>query len=286
MHNYFEGWYFKQQNGHDIVAFIPALHIDNKHSCSVSLQIITNDSSYCIEYPYESFSLDKHSLSIKVGNCSFTKSRIDLDIQTDEIKATGTLRFGVLFPISYDIMGPFKFVPFMECRHSVFSMYHRVNGSLVINGKTFDFTDGTGYLEGDRGFSFPTRYAWTQCSWKEKTPCSLMLSVADIPFMGNKFTGIICIIVCEGKEYRLATYLGAKVTFVGEGHIIVKQGKYTLTAELLEKREFTLRAPVRGRMIRLIRENPSCRARYHFARNDEVLLDFTTDSASFEYEYD
>lgn len=38
-----------------------------------------------------------------------------------------------------------------------------------------------------------------------------MLSVADIPVMGLRFTGIIGVVLWRGKEYRLATYLGAKV---------------------------------------------------------------------------
>ena len=38
-----------------------------------------------------------------------------------------------------------------------------------------------------------------------------MLSVADIPIAGIHFTGIIGNILWEGKEYRLATYLGARL---------------------------------------------------------------------------
>lgn len=38
-----------------------------------------------------------------------------------------------------------------------------------------------------------------------------MLSVADIPMAGIHFTGVIGAIMWYGMEYRLATYLGAKV---------------------------------------------------------------------------
>lgn len=38
-----------------------------------------------------------------------------------------------------------------------------------------------------------------------------MLSVADIPMAGIHFTGIIGAILWMGKEYRIATYLGARV---------------------------------------------------------------------------
>lgn len=281
---YFEGWYFKQQAGEETVAFIPALHIEEGFR-SASLQIITREASHYIRYPYDQFRADRRNASVKIGSSLFSKSRIELEIFTDRVTATGVLSYGKPFPLGYDIMGFFRFFPFMECRHSVFSMMHSVNGMLAVNGRKYVFTDGTGYMEGDRGRSFPTRYAWTQCCWKEETPCSLMLSVADIPYLGTKFTGVICAIVLEGREIRLATYLGAKVESIEGGRITIKQDPYRFTAELLERNGLVLRAPVLGGMTRLIRENPSCRARYRLSRDGAVLFDFISDNASFEYEY-
>lgn len=62
-------------------------------------------------------------------------------------------------------------------------------------------------MEGDRGYSFPRNYVWTQCSFPDG---ALMLSIADIPIGGFHFTGVISIVLLHGKEYRLATYLGSK----------------------------------------------------------------------------
>lgn len=39
----------------------------------------------------------------------------------------------------------------MECRHSIFSLTHTVSGNLTVNGRVLGFTDGVGYLEGDKG---------------------------------------------------------------------------------------------------------------------------------------
>ena len=62
-----------------------------------------------------------------------------------------------------------------------------------------------------------------------------MLSVADIPFFGFHFIGIIGVILLNGKEHRIATYLGAKVKHIGKYSVTVKQGDYQLTAKLLQK---------------------------------------------------
>lgn len=49
---YFEGWYFKHQNRQgQTLALIPAFHIDNGGHRSASLQVISNDRSWWLEYP-------------------------------------------------------------------------------------------------------------------------------------------------------------------------------------------------------------------------------------------
>lgn len=213
----------------------------------------------------------------------FSDKGIKLNVQTDKLSAHGALKFGTLSPLPYDIMGPFKFVPFMQCRHSVFSMKHQVDGHITVNGQIYNFRNGIGYIEGDRGYSFPKRYIWTQCCFNGG---SIMLSVADIPLFGFHFTGIISFVLLNGKEYRIATYLGAKVKHIGNNSVIVKQGKYTLAAKLIEKNSFPLYAPENGKMNRIIRESASCKAYYRFSYNGETLCEFTSNMASFEYEFD
>ncbi|MGN0978195.1 MAG: hypothetical protein ACI4PH_09090 [Faecousia sp.] len=62
------------------------------------------------------------------------------------------------------------------------------------------FQDAIGYMEGDRGYSFPRKYAWTQCSFPDG---ALMLSIADIPVGGFHFTGVIGIVLLQGKNTAL-----------------------------------------------------------------------------------
>ena len=61
-----------------------------------------------------------------------------------------------------------------------------------------------------------------------------MLSVADIPMMGAHFTGIIGVVLWRGKEYRIATYLGARVVKIQDKMVWVKQGSLELDVRLLE----------------------------------------------------
>lgn len=279
MHRKFWGWYFKCQSDGQTLAVIPALHREGgEKSCSI--QVITDHGSWNVRYPYSAYR--RHDSAIQLAGSMFGRQGVFLDIHSPRLRAVGYLSFSGLTPIRYDIMGPFRWVPFMECRHSVFSMQHTVTGELEINGAVYVFDKGRGYWEGDRGISFPKEYAWTQCLLPEG---SVMLSVADIPLGRRYFTGVIAVVFWQGKEYRLATYLGAKAVRIEDGEIIIRQGRKCLTVRLLERLAHPLRAPDLGAMSRTIHENASCKAFYQFQEDGRTLFAREVPNASFEYEY-
>lgn len=281
MKNDFCGWYFKCQSERETIALIPAVHTRGGERTG-SLQFIGGGETWSAPLPGEACWVGKGRPMARLGESWFSTSGIRLDVRTEGVQAHGTLRFGPFTPLRYDIMGPFALVPGMECRHRVASMAHRVDGTLTVNGRAYRFENGLGYIEGDRGRSFPRRYLWTHSFFQGG---SLMLSAADIPLGPLDFTGVIGAVLLGGREIRLATYLGARAQSIGDGTITVRQGELTLTARLLEREAHPLRAPVGGAMERTIRENISCTARYRLWRGDRLLLDVQTDRASFEYEY-
>lgn len=281
-HGYFEGWYLKQQNQSETVALIPAFHADSAGKASASLQVITNARSYKMDFPAESFRADREKLFIQLGGNVFSEQGCSLDVRTSDCMVRGRLHFGRLTPPDGDIMGPFRFVPFLECRHSVFSLHHCVNGELDINGKPYLFENGSGYLEGDRGRSFPRRYLWTQCSWDGN---SLMLSAAEIPYAGTSFTGCTGFLFLNGKEYRIATYCGAKLLSAGNEGVLLRQKTLTLKIRLLEGHGSSLYAPQSGSMARTVRESVSCRVHYTCSAGKETLFDFISEQASFENDW-
>ncbi len=280
---YFKGWYFKCCSDDKTVAFIPAYHSCNGKK-TASLQVITDDTALTLNIPFRELKYDKRKLYIKLAKSIFSCKGILLDFKDKKngIELKGSVRFKYLTPIRYDIMGPFSAVPFMQCRHSVYSMVHRIDGQITVNEVRYDFNGGVGYIEGDRGYSFPKHYIWTQCSFEDN---SLMLSVADIPMCGFHFKGIIGIVIIDGKEHRIATYLGARVNRLGKDYVTVKQGNYMLTARLMKKNPQALSAPINGSMCRTIHESASCTAYYRFSYKGYVLCEFVSDRAAFEFEY-
>lgn len=295
--SYFEGWYLKHQSKDLSIAFIPAFHIDKDERRTASIQVITKDNSYNFLFIKEEFFSSKDSFCVKIGKNTFSKQGIYVDLKNEQVEIFGAIYYSSFTPLRSDIMGPFHYIPFMQCNHGVLSMLHPIKGSLLINGKVYDFAGGLGYIEKDFGCSFPRFYTWTQCGgWSRKKDGSLMASVAHIPFGVFTFTGCICAIWYHGKEYWLATYLGAKIIKNTEHELVIKQGKYKLYIKRIlsnKKKEvinigedaesgFKLYAPKEGSMERMIKENITCTVRYRFMISGNVIFDFVSDKASFE----
>lgn len=282
---YFEGWYFKcQAKDGKTIALIPAVHKSGSGKGSASLQMISEFGTWWLEYSEADFHAERKPLSVSVGPNTFGEEGISLQVECSGLSLNGNLRHGPLTPLQSDIMGPFRFLSGLECTHGIVSMGHRLSGKLTLNGEVLDFCGGLGYIETDRGRSFPDRYLWTQCSWVTPEISGLMLAVATIP-IGKyiHFTGIICSVNYNKREYRLATYKGARIKAWSEHGAEIVQGKYRLLAEVLEKRGQPLRAPVEGTMGRIIHESLCSKVRYRFWEKGQLIFDHTDDWASFEY---
>lgn len=278
---YFEGWYFKcQAQDGRALALIPAFHIRENGEKSASIQVITEDQAWYLEYPVSSFAASTDLFHIEIGGNYFSEEGLLLDVEQEGLSLRGKVSFGTFRPLKTDIMGPFRWFANMECVHSVISMGHILQGRVEMNGYLLDLQGGIGYIEADRGRSFPTVYLWTQCVWND---CSLMLSIATIPLGKVHFTGCICAIVLNGQEHRIATYRGARLQrWSSEGAVLI-QGKYRLEVQLLEQKAQPLRAPADGNMSRTIHESLCAKVRYRFWHGRELLLDHEDDHAGFEY---
>lgn len=280
---YFEGWYFKNQFEDNIISFIPGINIKSKGEKYSFIQIITQNKSYNINYDFNDFSISDDKLTIRIKDNIFSTRGIILNIKNKDIHIKGRLIYNNITPLKSDIMGPFKYFSFMECAHGVLSLNHKINGSLYINNEEIKFIDGKGYIEKDSGKSFPETYLWIQSNDFSIDNTSIMVSIADIPFLGFKFKGCIAIVYYKGIEYRFATYNGVKIISYNEKMIIIKRGKYKLEIDIEGKLGQDLLAPNEGEMIRTVYENIACNAKFKFYINDELIFNLISDKTSFEY---
>ena len=270
---FFEGWYFKHQNKNSTVSVIPGICHDKAF-----IQIVTDEGPYNIDFDKKDFKKDKN---IKIGNNTFSFNGINIDVKKADLKVKGKINYYNFTPIKYDIMVPFKFFP-MQCRHGIISMHHKLSGYLDINDKHFDFTDGTGYIEKDSGCSFPKLYAWIHSNdFDEK--CSITVAVADIPFLGFHFEGLICVVHYKGEEYRIATYNGGKVLECNKNKIVITNKNFRLEVDIQNHNPHALFSPVYGQMKGIIKESLSCKAKFRFFENKNLIFDMKSTRASCEF---
>ena len=274
MRPYYEGWYMKQQQGGDILAVIPGRAQDEAF-----IQVVTADGAHYLPFPLEDFR-QTGTRSMRVGRSLFSPIGMMLDVQAPDLELVGRLRYRELTPLRSDIMGPFAYLP-LETKHTVFSMRHRVDVEVELNGRTLRFENAKGYMEGDRGHSFPRGYTWIQ-STDFGCAASVMLALAEIPLAGLRFTGCIGVVWIAGVEHRFATYSGVRIREASDRAVEVRQGDMTLRVELPEAGGHRLQAPAQGSMARPIRESPAVPARFRFVKGGRTLLDSSDACTSFE----
>lgn len=278
-HGYFEGWYLKITNGKEVLSFIPSYHTEKDGRRYAMLQIIGTDKPLKFVFGSENFRACEDEFRVLLSDCRFSYDGISLNLEYEGHSVKGDVAFDGLTPPKKDIMGFFAGFPFMECKHGVLSMRHSAKGKITIDGKVYDFTDGHGYIEKDFGTSFPSSYLWTQGCDGEN---SVMLSVARIPYLGLKFTGCIAFVYLNGREYRLATYNGAKVLRNDAECAVIKKGNLRLEVYPLKEHAHPLAAPDIGAMSRTVYESAAAEVRYVLAERSGILLDMTVPSAGYE----
>lgn len=274
---YFEGWYFKHQREDNIICFI----VGKSDECAF-IQVITNDFSKTFKYALDEYKVCLNAGQIRVGESLFTKDGCIIQIKKEDMIIRGRLSYGRLTPLKSDIMGIFRFVPGMECRHGIISMDHNVTGSIEIDGEKLELTGGKGYIEFDKGKSFPSWYIWCQCNSFE-TKTGIMIAAARIPILGFSFTGTIASVYYHGKEYRFATYLGARVVEWGKDCIVIKQGKWRLEALFDSKEGHRLAAPDLGKMTRSIREQVNAHVHFKMFIDNTPFFNIQSDNGCVEF---
>ncbi len=153
---YFEGWYFKHQNPQgQTLALIPAFHIDRDGRRTASLQVISKDQAWWLEYPASQLHISRQPFQVQIGQSRFGSQGIDLHIQRDGLSLRGALRYSPLTALRSDIMGPFRFFAGMQCAHGVISMGHSLSGALELNGEHLDFPMESDTLRQTEAALFP-----------------------------------------------------------------------------------------------------------------------------------
>jgi hypothetical protein len=283
--NYFEGWYFKHSSGRAdgtdgtgrsgglAWSFIPGIAYGPTGDGYSFVQAIEGRTgrSWWFQYPLEAFYAAERGLEIRVGGNGeniFSSKGLKVDLSDGKSRIEAEFAYGEFsnfrFPFwSPGVMGPFSFVPGMECNHGLVSMDHRAEGWVKLDGEIQAFHGGRGYIEKDWGISMPEAWIWTQSNDFSGPGDSVMLSVAKIPWLGASFRGFLCAAILGGRKYLFTTYNRSRIQELklsdSEIHCAIrgfanKGLPVLLEIEASRTRGGILRAPVSGLLSRRISE--------------------------------
>lgn len=272
--NFFEGWYYKQVTGDgaQVISFIPGYSLAPKKEHAFIQYIIGGPSgtrSGYVSFPIDQLKIQDSPFEVSIGESKFWADGFSLDFldHQEGLSFRGKLRFGSFRELKKSlycpgIMGPFAYLPGMECNHGVLSLDHSLSGQLQIGDKHISFDGGRGYLEKDWGRSFPKAYRWLQCNHFD-AQAALFFSEASIPVGPFSFPGYIGVLELEGVEHRFATYTRGYCRSVvnesGELKVELDNGKMLLTLSATPGESRRLLAPVLGTMTKVIKEDISAR---------------------------
>lgn len=261
---FFEGWYFKIVNSdsNKIFAIIPGVSISREgksHSFIQLLDGISKQAEY-FKFGFDEFRASSSRFEIAIADNLFTKDCITLNLPG----LTGKLEFTRLnsWPnkwYSPGIMGPYTFVPFMECYHGIISMHHLIEGKLTFCNDIIDFSGGRGYTEKDWGRSFPEAYIWLQSNHFVDSASSLKVSIARIPWIGRSFTGFIAGLLHDGLLHEFTSYNSSKLEILNvsleEVSIAIANSKVRIKLNVKRNKATLLSSPVSGGMSGHISES-------------------------------
>ncbi|CAF0937922.1 unnamed protein product [Rotaria sordida] len=225
---FFEGWYYKivSNEYNNTFVIIPGVHMNDSKRHSFIMIAYDNISHY-FHFPYEtlSSSFDEFQLTIDNKKNIFSYNKIIIDVQpktnnddaTESFQMNLTLSSHIFIPdllwIIPGTMGPYSWIPTMQCYHHVLSMKNYIHGSIKINQNEKQFISGIGYIEKDWGHSFPSIWIWGQANqWENlsstSSSASLFFSLALIPWYFNiEFAGFLIVFEYNNEFYRFNTYL-------------------------------------------------------------------------------
>jgi hypothetical protein len=295
---HFEGWYVKMvsRDRECRLAVIPGVFLaaqeDGPHEAFVQVLDGSTGRSWYIPFPLSEFEASADRFEVRVGPNTFGKDRIHLDLPEaglfGDVALTTRLDPWPVNLASPGAMGPYAFVPFMECYHGVVSFGHGLTGSLTLGERTWDLDGGRGYIEKDWGKSFPSGYLWMHSNHFSHPNTSIMASIALIPWMRGVFRGVLIGLKHQGKFYVFATYNRSRTKYIGIDDkrirwTVVRGDKYRLDITAERAAGALLHAPIRTEMHKRVEETLNATVRVKLTAPDgAVILDDVGEVAGLE----
>lgn len=259
----FEGWYFKVVDAEErqAYAFIAGVILGGDRHAFVQVLDGRLGRSWYHRFPIEAFSAARDCFDVRIGKCRFSADELEIDLDRTDADGAhvlkGRLRFdaSAAWPSSLfspGAMGPYSFVPFIQCRHGFLSLDSTLSGWLEAHGVRRSFDRGRGYIEKDWGSNFPREYTWAQCNHYEEPGVAFAAAIGSSPWLNVTFRGFIIGFLHRGRVHCFRSYLGAVLEDLTVSDDLVtlrvRNRSHRLAMRATRTQGTTLLAPYDGKM--------------------------------------
>lgn len=281
--NYFENWYFRLvDEGKEHALGILVGKSEGLKVSEAFIQVMgeTAEDNVCITYPTSKAIVTGKGIQIEEN--SFDAQSLRLDIHNESFKLKGEIIFNHHKEVKQSfwvpgLMGPFKYMPFLESYHEVISLENTLMGSLVLNDKRLSFNEGKGYIEKDWGKTFPRVWLWAQCNHFKKQNMALMVGIARMPVFFDYHTSFAIPIFYEDQLEIFSNYNGGHIAklyrYKGYVHLIVTQKSKILDIKIYGSDEVSCITSRSSHMIRDVYACDNAKIEIKMMQNNMLLFE-------------
>jgi tocopherol cyclase len=199
--NFFEGWFHKIYSERHQASFVIIYGYTTGDSDDRFgfMQIhVPKQEPTILYFKREEVNCDRKKHEVRLGSNVFSLNEIH--VHTEEL--TINLKFSGNNPLKTikNSMGYHYFIPNLPCYHAVCNASHMVTGEVCAKSGRYFLQDETAYLEKNWGTSFPNQYVWLHAIDPLNPESSLLLSQAEIHWLGKKFLRHVGYLCLNGKQ--------------------------------------------------------------------------------------
>lgn len=220
--------------------------------------------------------------AIIYDNCHFTREEIEINLEEEDLCIKGQVAFKGKRGTNRSkwqagIMGPFRYLPFLQSYHDVISLGHELVGSLTINGEEIQLNDGKGYMEIEWGKEYPKVWIWSQCNHFKENDVSLMVGVTRMPILWEYYTSFAVPVYYKGQLVVFSNYNGGQIAklyrYKSYVHLIITQKSKMLDLKIYGEDDVEHTSARGSHMIRDVYSCQKAKMEIKMTQSNKVILE-------------
>jgi tocopherol cyclase len=290
---YFENWLFKlvSEDRNSVLVIIPVLELGSNQRCYVEFMDGISGETCVAYFDLSELFASKTEMNFKFEDTTFSKKGISLNINRKGLLASGRIEFGefMKYPsrgIKRNLMSYFSFLPFQHLYYAVISMQHKINGSITMNKHTFNFDNGTGFIEKTWGKYYPKSWLYIGCNTFTVPDTYFLITVSTVNLGFTKILGNVGYFYYKGKLINLGFYTKTKFTkFDHQGKILLVEltkGEHRIEITLIPRNKGKIKIPSATENRYVFESADSTLHLNYYVHNDLIL---STEGEHAEYDF-